>query len=411
MRNQSKAASKVPKPNPEQSEGDGTKRAAPGREPRRGQQQSDEEKSQKRERVDGRKRLQVGVHVQMDGQEQRPEITQQDVGLRDDVRVSREDGRSIGLRRQGGLQDHQRDADNDGWQGRQGCAEETAHSLLPVRRLLEKDNVKEEQQRKHGGRRLAEQAESKGQEIEPRPSQGGEACVDGQRRNHAKATEDVAALDDVIHCFRHGRMQSVPGHREKSDAPIGIRGFAGGAGRVQDRDEKGVHGGQLQQEDDECGEMKPERGVAMAESVVQRQRSGDHGPISAVGRKHAEGGGVGKEARQVAQTSDIGIVDDGMGIVEVKRIVKMIGVGGAHGQQKDGCKRNLPGTERTHIQGFPREDFGDKFSTLRTLFCQLGAVAGAVRGTIKLTPAALKGRAATHESCIGLRRQLLSKYI
>jgi hypothetical protein len=68
----------------------------------------------------------------------------------------------------------------------------------------------------------------------------------------------------------------------------------------------------------------------MAKRIVQRQGGGDEGPVGPVGRQNAESGGIRKEARQVVQAAYRWIVYDGVGIVEVEGILKVVGINKTH---------------------------------------------------------------------------------
>jgi hypothetical protein len=119
-------------------------------------------------------------------------------------------------------------------------------------------------------------------------------------------------------------MKHIPGYSSQGDKPGRIcRDFAMQQSAVEDH-----HGKNLQQEEKEGSEMKPESVVdASLQCVVYGQACGEQGAIALVGRKTAEGGSVGKKAGNIAQFSDKEIVFDGVAVVEMKGIVKMIAVG------------------------------------------------------------------------------------
>lgn len=74
----------------------------------------------------------------------------------------------------------------------------------------------------------------------------------------------------------------------------------------------------------------------MTKRIVHSQRSGDEGPVGAVRRQNAEGGGVGKKARQVTQAANIWVFNDSVRIVEMEGIMKGIRVDGADRQENYG---------------------------------------------------------------------------
>jgi hypothetical protein len=133
-------------------------------------------------------------------------------------------------------------------------------------------------------------------------------------------------------------MQTVPGDGEDSSKgrELAVRAWPCS---TQHMPEEPEHRHQLQQEDQQRAQVKPEGNVAVAQCIVDRQRKRDEGSIRAVGRKDAEGRSIGEEARQVAEAADGGVVGDGVEVVEVEAILQRVGVGRAHGRQGDDERR------------------------------------------------------------------------
>ena len=89
-----------------------------------------------------------------------------------------------------------------------------------------------------------------------------------------------------------------------------------------------------------------------AEPVVDGEESRDKWAIRLVARKRAEGRGVAEEERNISQLLDGGVVYDGVRIVEVKAVLKMIGVSREEGtEQKRACqtRENVFAQRDVHI--------------------------------------------------------------
>jgi hypothetical protein len=167
---------------------------------------------------------------------------------------------------------------------------------------------------------LAEQCEGEGEKIEARDAKTGVPDEDNEGKYDAEGAEDVSPLDDVVDRFGDGGMESVPGYGDGGDegvVPVWIY-------RVEDGGEEKLHRSQLQEEEDEGGEMKPEGVIAVSERIVDCQRRGDEGAVGAVGGQDAEGGGVGEEAGDVAKFANGRVVDYCVEIIEVEAIVEGI---------------------------------------------------------------------------------------
>ena len=72
--------------------------------------------------------------------------------------------------------------------------------------------------------------------------------------------------------------------------------------------------------------MEVDRFQSAAEPVIKCERGRDQRPVRTVRRQRAERGGVGKEPGDVPQTAYIRILRDGVEVVEMEPVLKMVRV-------------------------------------------------------------------------------------
>src|SRR5580704_19466760 len=112
---------------------------------------------------------------------------------------------------------------------------------------------------------------------------------------------------------------------------------------------------QLKQKPEERGDLEINGLQATAEPIIDRQGEGNQRPVGAIGRQNAKRARIGEEQGSVPQTANIGIVDDGVAIVEMKSVAEMVGIGepyGAQHQGDEGCSRETArgGGNRHHAE-------------------------------------------------------------
>lgn len=72
--------------------------------------------------------------------------------------------------------------------------------------------------------------------------------------------------------------------------------------------------------------MKKERIVAIPKPIINCERGGGYRPVRLILRQNTAGAAVFKEMRNVFDVPDVGIVIDGMAVVKMKAIVKVVGI-------------------------------------------------------------------------------------
>ena len=72
--------------------------------------------------------------------------------------------------------------------------------------------------------------------------------------------------------------------------------------------------------------MKPYRVIIACKPVINGKAGNNNGPVSLVLRQYTTGTAISKKPGDIFQRADVGIVDDGVKIVKMKSVVKMIGV-------------------------------------------------------------------------------------
>ena len=75
--------------------------------------------------------------------------------------------------------------------------------------------------------------------------------------------------------------------------------------------------------------------VTIAQPIVDRQGCGGNRAVSLVLRQDAAGAAILKKLRDIVNIPDIGVAVDGVTIVEMEAIVKMVGVNQGDNQQDD----------------------------------------------------------------------------
>ena len=105
-------------------------------------------------------------------------------------------------------------------------------------------------------------------------------------------------------------------------------------GVVHDPAEEKEHQDQLHGEPEERGEVEKERHIPFPQAVIDGQRGRHDRAIHLACRVHAEVGRIGEKARHIAQIPDEAVLDDGMGIVKVESVLKVVGVGRQDHQRK-----------------------------------------------------------------------------
>ena len=83
--------------------------------------------------------------------------------------------------------------------------------------------------------------------------------------------------------------------------------------------------------------MKVEWLQSAAEPIIEGQRKRDQRAVGSVRGENAESCRIGEEQFRVVQAADIGVVVDGVKVVEVKPVLEVIGVGERHGRQHQQC--------------------------------------------------------------------------
>ena len=93
---------------------------------------------------------------------------------------------------------------------------------------------------------------------------------------------------------------------------------------------------QQNQRNEECEnrEMKPEWPQSAGELVVDSEQRRYERSIGLIAGQRTESGRVLKEERNISQFADGQVVFDGVGIVEVKTVLKMVCVGCEEGDQQ-----------------------------------------------------------------------------
>jgi hypothetical protein len=101
---------------------------------------------------------------------------------------------------------------------------------------------------------------------------------------------------------------------------------------VHDAAEQKEHQHQLHREPEKGGEMEPERLKPSAQPVVHRQRRGDQRPVHGMIRHGAGKCRVDEKPRHIPQFLDERIRRDAVEVVEVKLVLKVVGVSPQHNQ-------------------------------------------------------------------------------
>jgi len=93
---------------------------------------------------------------------------------------------------------------------------------------------------------------------------------------------------------------------------------------------------QQNQSNEECKdrEMKPEWPQSAGELIVDREQRRYEWSVGLVAGEGTKGRRVTEEERNISQFADGHVVFDGMGIVEVKTVLKMVCVGCEEGDQQ-----------------------------------------------------------------------------
>ena len=66
---------------------------------------------------------------------------------------------------------------------------------------------------------------------------------------------------------------------------------------------------------------------SVSQPVVYREGGGRQGAVGLIGGQGTLGSRAGKKQRNIFDTSDTGVVDDGVIVVKMKGVMKMIGIG------------------------------------------------------------------------------------
>jgi hypothetical protein len=85
---------------------------------------------------------------------------------------------------------------------------------------------------------------------------------------------------------------------------------------------------------------------AVSQPVIDGERRGDDGPVGLVRRQGTEGGGIPEEQRDVTDILDVDVVHDGMGVVEMEAVEKMVRVGNGRRDQQKNPEEVDPGIVR-----------------------------------------------------------------
>jgi hypothetical protein len=200
---------------------------------------------------------------------------------------------------------------------------------------FEEPHVGEEKQGEDGGGGFGEQGEREWKEVECGAAQFWVASVEEQGSDAAEGAVEVAALDDVVDGFGHGRVEAEEGGGEESD-PAVVRGRLRS---IEQGAEEGVQQEDEGEEEEEGEEVEVDGNVVVAEGVIEGEGGGDDGAVGAVGGEDAEGGGVGEEVGNVREAADGGVVDDGVEVVEVEAVVEGVGVGEAKREKQGKARR------------------------------------------------------------------------
>ena len=81
--------------------------------------------------------------------------------------------------------------------------------------------------------------------------------------------------------------------------------------------------------------MEEKRVVTIAHPIVDRQGCGGYRAVGLVLRQDAAGAAILKKLRDIVNIPDIGVAVDGVTIVEMEAIIKMVGVNQGDNQQDD----------------------------------------------------------------------------
>jgi hypothetical protein len=125
-------------------------------------------------------------------------------------------------------------------------------------------------------------------------------------------------------------MEQIPGNSEKTWE----RGIGSGQCFSEHDTNKKEHTYTLNQEKEEGTEVKPEYVLVSPQGIVKSQGRGNKRTVTSVTGKRAECIAIGKKMRNLMQAADIGIVYNGMGIIKMEGILKMIGIGKPYSQKE-----------------------------------------------------------------------------
>ena len=77
--------------------------------------------------------------------------------------------------------------------------------------------------------------------------------------------------------------------------------------------------------------------VTIAQPIIDGQGSGGYGAVRLVLRQDTAGAAILKKLRDIVNIPDIGVAVDRMAIVEMKAIIKMVGINQRDNQQDNAC--------------------------------------------------------------------------
>jgi hypothetical protein len=205
----------------------------------------------------------------------------------------------------------------DGEQERRHGAGEGSYGPL----VFEQQKVDEKDRGKNQRGRFAQQTERYRDEIEALIAAVGPSYVDQQAGDYGESGVNVAALDDVVHGFGDGGVDSVERGREEGDVAVGWVG----PGEIENMPEQCVHQAELDEEPEEIGDLKVSGFEASRDGVVDGQRGGDQRTPASIRGQRAEGIGVFEDERDVVQVANVRVCGDGVEVVEVEIVMEVIG--------------------------------------------------------------------------------------
>jgi hypothetical protein len=136
-------------------------------------------------------------------------------------------------------------------------------------------------------------------------------------------------------------VKQIPCDSEKSG--IIIPGML--MGNTEYPEVKTKHQNSLQEEQNEGGKVETKGVVnAFAQPVIQGKRRHNHRPVGLVGRERTECGRAPEKHGYIADIPYIDVIDDRVGIVKMKAVVKMIGIRKEDCYQEDRTEdiKNMP---------------------------------------------------------------------